>query len=151
MGPIKNAWLWFEKNLIPRTVLLAVKTIGFICTINLIWYFNLSHLLLDLAPSVVRRTTSCVSGHVTRKFSSVQRGPSLLLTGVVLKSPLDGPLDSLSRGKQWSFRRMILRKDIFLILRTMILRNDSCFENHSAKRSLFSSGQRVQRAVQGGF
>ena len=41
-----------------------------------------------------------VSGHVTRKLSSVQRGPSLLLTVVVLKSPLDGPLDSLSRGKQ---------------------------------------------------
>ena len=37
----------------PRRVLLAVKTNGFICTINLTWYFNLSHLLLDLAPSVV--------------------------------------------------------------------------------------------------
>ena len=43
---------------------------------------------------------STSSGHVTRKLSSVQRGPSLLLTGVGLKSPLDGPLDSLSRGKQ---------------------------------------------------
>ena len=31
-------------------------------------------------------------------MSSVQRGPSLLLTGVVLKSPLDGPLDSESIG-----------------------------------------------------
>ena len=43
---------------------------------------------------------SVISGHVRRKLSSVQRGPSLLLTEVVLKSPLDGPLDSLSRGKQ---------------------------------------------------
>ena len=43
-------------------------------------------------------TSEYVSVHVTRKLSSVQRGPSLLLTGVVLKSPLDAPLDSLFHG-----------------------------------------------------
>jgi len=38
-----------EKRLQP------VRTIGFFCTVIVLKIFNLSHLLLDLAPSVVRR------------------------------------------------------------------------------------------------
>ena len=55
---------------------------------------------IGLVGGITLRGAYSGPGHVTRKLSSVQRGPSLLLTGVVLKSPLDGPLDSLSRGKQ---------------------------------------------------
>ena len=42
-------------------------------------------------------------------------------------SPAGAVWGKMGQGKQLSFRRMIRPKDYFLILRTMILRNDSCF------------------------
>ena len=40
--------------MISEKLLQPVRTIGFFCTVIVLKIFNLSHLLLDLAPSVVR-------------------------------------------------------------------------------------------------
>ena len=64
-----------EKRLQP------VRTIGFFCTVIVLKIFNLSHLLLDLAPSVDRR---CVAKKPQRRFN-VTTSLTLLSTGMLMR------------------------------------------------------------------
>ena len=64
-----------EKRLQP------VRTIGFFCTVIVLKIFNLSHLLLDLAPSVDPPLPTLRAGQMMRGMCSVKQ--ALLVVGVL--------------------------------------------------------------------